>query len=130
MSPEAHWTGAPAGTKSFVVMLQDLSNMTAHWVLWNIAPSVTMVAANVDKTTAMPAVPAGSQQVGKNMTIGYYGPGAPCNCYELVVYALSVDKFSPTTATDAEKVRTQLKALGTSILGMATLRGKTNSGCD
>jgi Raf kinase inhibitor-like YbhB/YbcL family protein len=130
MSPELDWTGAPAGTKSFAVVLQDLSNMTAHWILWNISATATMVPANVDKTTAMPAMPAGSQQVGKNNSIGFYGPGAPCNCYEALVYALSVDKFSPTMATNAEMVRTQLNALGASILGKASIRGKTNSGCD
>jgi Raf kinase inhibitor-like YbhB/YbcL family protein len=133
MSPEVRWTGVPAGTKSFVVLFQDLSNGTAHWILWNVPASATMLAANVDKTTAMPAVPAGSQQCGKGTAAGtsdgYYGPGAPCNCYELVVYALSVEKFSPTMATDQEMVRTQLKALGSSILGTATLRGKTNTGC-
>jgi Raf kinase inhibitor-like YbhB/YbcL family protein len=134
MSPEVHWTGVPAGTKSFVVLFQDLSNGTAHWILWNISASATMVPANVDKTTATPAVPAGSQQCGKGTAAGtsdgYYGPGAPCNCYELQVYALSVEKFSPTMATDQEMVRTQLKALGSSILGMASLRGKTNTGCN
>jgi hypothetical protein len=90
--------------------------------------------ANVDKTTEMPAVPAGSQQCGKGTTAGtaggYHGPGAPCNCFEGMVYALSVDKFSPAMATDQEMVRTQLNALGTSILATASLRGKTNTGCD
>jgi hypothetical protein len=33
-------------------------------------------------------------------------------------------------ATNAEMVRTQLNALGASILGKASIRGKTNSGCD
>ena len=133
-SPELHWTGAPAGTKSFVVLLQDLNNGTAHWVLWNIASSVNMLAANVDQKTAMPAIPAGSQQAGKGTDAatsdGYYGPGAPCNVYELVVYALSISPFSPTMATDQEMVRTQLKALGSSILGTTFIRGRTNQSCD
>jgi phosphatidylethanolamine-binding protein (PEBP) family uncharacterized protein len=133
-SPELHWANAPVGTKSFVVMLQDLSGGTAHWILWNIQPTVTMLAANVDQTTAMPAVPAGSQQCGKGTDAatsdGYYGPGAPCNVYEFIVYALSISTFSPTMATDQEMVRTQLKALGTSILGTASLRGRTNTSCN
>jgi phosphatidylethanolamine-binding protein (PEBP) family uncharacterized protein len=132
-SPELHWTGAPAGTKSFVVLLQDLNNSTAHWILWNIQPTVTTVAANVDRSTATPATPAGSQQCGKGTDAatsdGYYGPGAPCNVYEFMVYALSVATFSPTTPTDQEAVRTQLQALGSSILGTASLRGRTNTGC-
>jgi Raf kinase inhibitor-like YbhB/YbcL family protein len=132
-SPELHWTGAPEGTKSFVVLLQDLNNGTAHWILWNLPATVTSLAANVDQTTATPATPAGSQQCGKGTDAatsnGYYGPGAPCNVYEFMVYALSVAKFSPTSDTDQESVRTQLQALGSSILGTASLRGRTNTGC-
>ncbi|HEY5958883.1 MAG TPA: YbhB/YbcL family Raf kinase inhibitor-like protein [Polyangiaceae bacterium] len=132
-SPELHWTGAPEGTKSFVVLLQDLNNSTAHWILWNIPATVTSLAANVDQTTATPATPAGSQQCGKGTDAatddGYYGPGAPCNVYELVVYALSIATFSPTTPKDPEAVRTQLKALGASILGTTSIRGRTNTGC-
>jgi Raf kinase inhibitor-like YbhB/YbcL family protein len=132
-SPELTWTFAPEGTKSFVVLLQDLNNGTAHWILWNIPAAVTKLAANVDQTTATPATPAGSQQCGKGTDPatdnGYYGPGAPCNVYELVVYALGIEKLSPTDATDPEKVRTQLNALGASILGKATIRGRTNTGC-
>jgi phosphatidylethanolamine-binding protein (PEBP) family uncharacterized protein len=132
-SPELHWSGAPEGTKSFVVLLQDLNNETAHWILWNIPGTATSVAANVDRTTATPAIPAGSQQCGKGTDAatddGYYGPGAPCNVYELVVYALSVPTFSPTSPKDPEAVRTQLKALGSSILGTAYIRGRTNQSC-
>jgi phosphatidylethanolamine-binding protein (PEBP) family uncharacterized protein len=132
-SPELHWAGTPEGTKSFVVVLQDLNNGTAHWILWNILPTFTSLAANVDRTTATPAIPPGSQQCGKGTDAatsdGYYGPGAPCNVYELMIYALGISQFSPTSATDQESVRTQLKALGSSILGTASLRGRTNTGC-
>ncbi len=132
-SPELDWSGAPAGTKSFVVLFQDISGPSTHWVLWNIAPTVTSLPANIDQTTATPAIPAGSQQCGKGAdaatTNGYYGPGAPCNVYEFTVYALSIATFSPTTPTDQEAVRTQLQALGSSILGTASLRGRTNTGC-
>ncbi len=129
-SPELQWSGAPEGTQSFVVLLQDLSNGTAHWILWNIGPTVTMLAANVDQSTATPASPAGSQQCGKGAdSDGFYGPGAPCNVYELVLYALAIPEFSPMDDSDAESVRMQLEALGGDILATATLRGRTDSGC-
>ncbi len=133
-SPELEWTGAPEGTKSFAVLFQDLNNKTAHWILWNIPSTVTKLAANVDRSTATPATPAGSQQCGKGTDAatsdGYYGPGAPCNVYELIVYALGVATFSPTDATNETSVRTQLQGLGTSILGTATMRGRTNEACN
>jgi hypothetical protein len=36
ISPAMSWTGAPAGTMSFAIVHQDLSNGMAHWVIWNI----------------------------------------------------------------------------------------------
>lgn len=127
-SPELSWTGVPPGTKSFAVVLQDLSGNSTHWVLWNIPGATTTLAANVDKSTATPAVPAGSQQCSKDPAAGaegYYGPGACGNVYEFTLYALSVPTFSPTMVTSEVQVRTQLQALGASILGTASLRGRT-----
>lgn len=128
LSPELNWSGAPAGTKSFAIVLQDLTNGMAHWVLWNIPGSATKLDKNVPKGSAMPATPAGSQQCNANFAAGdgYFGPGSRCNVYELVVYALSTPMFSPSPATDAGQVRTQLQALGAGILGSASLRGRAN----
>lgn len=128
LSPELNWTSVPAGTKSFAVVLQDLTNGMAHWVLWNIPGSATKLDKNVPKGSAMPATPAGSQQCNANFAAGdgYFGPGSRCNVYEFVVYALSAPTFSPMPATDAGQVRTQLQALGAGILGSASLRGRAN----
>lgn len=128
ISPELNWTGVPAGTKSFAVVLQDLTNGLAHWVLWNIAGTATKLEKNVPKSSAMPAMPAGAQQSNASFADGngYIGPGSRCNVYEFVVYALSRPMFSPAPATDAGQVRTQLQALGADILGTASLRGRAN----
>ncbi len=128
VSPAMTWTGVPAGTQSFAVLLQDLTNGMAHWVLWNIANTptpITTLDANVAKTTATPAVPAGSQQCSIGSGDGYFGPGACGNVYEFVVYALSIPTFSPTMATNHTMVRTQLQALGASILGTASMRARS-----
>jgi Raf kinase inhibitor-like YbhB/YbcL family protein len=127
-SPALSWTGVPAGTKSFALVLQDLSGNSTHWVLWNIPGTTTSLAADVDQSTPTPAVPAGSQQCSKDPAAGaegYYGPGACGNVYEFALYALSVATFSPTMATNEIQVRTQLLALGSSILGTAATRGRT-----
>lgn len=126
ISPELNWTGVPAGTMSFAVLLQDLTNGMAHWVLWNIPGNATMLAANVDKTDASPPVPAGSMQSSIGTGEGYFGPGSACNVYEFVVYALSVPSFMPNMAGNPGNVRTQLQALGAQILGQASLRGRSN----
>lgn len=125
VSPPMTWTGAPAGTQSFVVLMQDLTNGMAHWVLWNIPASVTSLPENISKTSAMPPVPAGSQQCSIGQGDGYFGSGACGNVYEFVIYALSIPTFSPTNATNQTQVRTQLQALGAQILGTASMRARS-----
>jgi Raf kinase inhibitor-like YbhB/YbcL family protein len=125
VSPAMSWTGAPAGTMSFAIVFQDLSNGFAHWVIWNIPSSVTSLAENIPKM-AMPGTPAGAQQASyDNATEGYAGPGACGNVYEFVIYALSVPTFSPTMATNQTEVRTQLQGLGAQILGQASMRARS-----
>lgn len=138
ISPELDWTGVPAGTKSFAVLLQDLSNGYSHWVIWNIPGTATMLAADVPKTSNMPSTPAGSQQTNASFASGdgYYGPGSACNVYEYVVFALAMDKFTPTSTTNSDAVRTALMALDDSqLLGTASIRGRqaacsNNQTCD
>lgn len=128
LSPELSWSGAPSGTMSYALVLQDLTNGMAHWVLWNIVGSSTKLAENVAKGSAMPATPAGSQQCNASFAMGngYYGPGSRCNVYEFTLYALARPMFAPMPATDAGQVRMQLQALGADILGTASLRGRAN----
>jgi Raf kinase inhibitor-like YbhB/YbcL family protein len=127
ISPELDWTGVPAGTQSFAVLLQDLVNGQAHWVIWNIPGTATMLAADVPKTSNMPATPAGSQQANASFASGdgYFGPGSACNVYEYMVFALAMPTFTPTSSMDANAVRTALMALDDSqLLGTASIRGR------
>jgi Raf kinase inhibitor-like YbhB/YbcL family protein len=125
VSPALTWMNAPSGAMSFAVLLQDLSNMNAHWVIWNIPASTMMLPANVEKTP-MPSIPQGASQTSRNGNPGYAGPGSSCNSYEFLVYALSIPTFSPTQSADPTQVRTQLQALGAEILGTASLRARIN----
>jgi Raf kinase inhibitor-like YbhB/YbcL family protein len=128
-SPELSWTGVPAGTMSFALVLQDLSNGFAHWVLWNIPGSATGLPAGIDKTSDMPSNVEGAQQAGLGSGAedhGYFGPGSSCNVYQFALYALSMATFSPTQATNQTQVRMQLEALGDAILGTTELTGRSN----
>jgi phosphatidylethanolamine-binding protein (PEBP) family uncharacterized protein len=125
ISPELNWTGVPTDTGSFAVVLTDLSNGFAHWALWNIPGSATMLAADVPKTSNMPATPAGSQQANLGAGDGYVGPGSACNVYEFVVYALQAATFTPASTMDAAAVRTALDALSESaVRGKASIRAR------
>jgi Raf kinase inhibitor-like YbhB/YbcL family protein len=125
MSPAMTWTGAPAGTQSFAVVLNDESVPNVHWALWNIQSSVMMLPADIPKTSAMPATPAGSQQANFSSGDGYFGPGSECNVYSFTIYALSVPTFTPAANT-AASVRMGVQALGAQLLGEATVWGRQN----
>jgi Raf kinase inhibitor-like YbhB/YbcL family protein len=82
VSPPLAWTGAPAGTKSFALIVDDpdapdpaAPKMTwVHWVLYDIPPA----AAGLPQAVKHAALPAGTRE-GLNdwKRTGYGGPCPP-----------------------------------------------------
>jgi len=75
ISPELHWSDAPAGTKSFALTVHDpdapIPGGYYHWALYNLAPSETRLAAGIGR--------------------GYYGPCPPpgkVHHYNFTLFAL------------------------------------------
>jgi Raf kinase inhibitor-like YbhB/YbcL family protein len=129
ISPELRWTGVPAGTQSLAIVLFDATFGQPHWVVWNIPANVTMLAANVPKDTAMPAMPAGARQTNANFAPdgdGYFGPHIPCNVFRFELHALSTSTFSPKEPESAGLVYVELQELGAPVLGIAKLNGRSN----
>ena len=76
LSPQLAWSGAPATTQSFALILDDPdapSGTFTHWLVWNLPAATTELAENVPKT---PQVPGGGAQ-GRN-DFGKIGYGGPC----------------------------------------------------
>jgi Raf kinase inhibitor-like YbhB/YbcL family protein len=100
-SPAFAWSGAPAGTMSFVITLKDLQGDT-HWALWDIPADTTMIAAGLPRGTV--AVPAGAKQkaIYGDMR-GYEGPGAPAppHEYEFQIWALKVATLPANVASQS-----------------------------
>jgi Raf kinase inhibitor-like YbhB/YbcL family protein len=92
-SPPLDWSGAPAGTKSFALIVDDpdapdpkAPKMTyVHWVLYDLPPSVTRLGAATTKA------PSGARD-GTNdwKRTGYGGPCPPIgrHRYFFKLYAL------------------------------------------
>ena len=81
ISPALSWSGAPAGTKSFVLTLFDPDAPTGsgfwHWVIFNIPPGTTSLPKNAGNVQANLA-PSGSVQIKNDYSgIGYGGPCPP-----------------------------------------------------
>ena len=89
-SPELSWAGVPEGTRSFVVILFDVTASFTHWGMYNISPKATGLPAN-----AGVAGSAFGIQVSNDFgDLSYDGPCPPTTLtplvhnYVLTVYAL------------------------------------------
>lgn len=120
-SPQLAWTGAPAGTLSYAVVLTDKSNMLVHAVIYDIPGSLTGLPVDVDKVYAPPDVAGAHQTLGYDgATRGYLGPCPPnAHTYEFAVHALSVAALPG--ATMATTRAAAVTAITANELGVATL---------
>lgn len=120
LSPPLAWTGAPAGTKSFALIVDDpdapdpkAPKMTwVHWVLYDIPAS----AGALTEAVAPADLPAGTRE-GKNdwKRTGYGGPCPPVgrHRYFFKLYALDAvlgDLGQPTKAKLEDAMRPHILA--------------------
>ena len=98
LSPAMSWSGAPAGTKSYVLTLFDVDAPTGsgfwHWVVWNIPATITSLPEGAG-TVGAPTLPQGGAQGPTDFSwVGYGGPCPPvgdkAHRYYLSVVALDV----------------------------------------
>jgi Raf kinase inhibitor-like YbhB/YbcL family protein len=122
-SPQLAWSGAPAGTQSFAIVLTDLSlsPQLVHWVLYDIPASATGVPAGIDKSYAPASVAGAHQTTGFNdQTRGYLGPCPPeKHIYQFALHALDVPAL-PGATIDTTRAQA-VTALGAHTLATATL---------
>ena len=109
VSPELSWSSAPAGAKSFAILMHDPDAPTGsgwwHWVVYNIPANVSSLPAGAgDPKKSL--LPSGALQ-GRT-DFGDPGYGGPCpppgkpHRYYVRVYALKVEKLEvPADATAA-----------------------------
>jgi Raf kinase inhibitor-like YbhB/YbcL family protein len=109
LSPALFWSGAPADTKSFAIMVHDPDAPTGsgfwHWVVYNIPAGTESIPAEAGDVKKK-GMPVGSVQ-GRN-DFGTFGYGGPCpppgkpHHYHFRIYALKVPKLDvPSDATAA-----------------------------
>jgi Raf kinase inhibitor-like YbhB/YbcL family protein len=100
ISPALFWSGAPAGTQSFAIMVHDPDAPTGsgfwHWVIYNIPANATSIPTEAGDTKKK-IMPAGIIQ-GRS-DFGTYGYGGPCpppgkvHHYHFRIFALKVAKL-------------------------------------
>lgn len=89
-SPELSWTGAPEGTRSFVVILFDVTASFTHWGMYNISSKTTSLPVNAGVAGGS----FGAQVANDFGDLSYDGPCPPTTLtplshhYVFTLYAL------------------------------------------
>jgi hypothetical protein len=121
-SPAMSWTGAPANTAAFVLLMHDpdpvlggnATDDVMHWMIFDIPGNKTSLAEGVPTGAELPD---GSKQVKGFRDPGYFGPCAPpghgIHHYTFEVWGLNAKLGLPATATRQEV--------------MTAMNGKVNS---
>jgi Raf kinase inhibitor-like YbhB/YbcL family protein len=118
LSPALHWSGAPAGTKSFALMVYDPDAPTGsgwwHWIVYNIPPSATDLATGAGASGST-LLPAGAVQGRTDFgTTGYGGPCPPAgdkpHHYIFTLYALKVEKLDVPADSSAALIGFYVRA--------------------
>jgi len=118
INPELQMVGAPANTKSMVLIMDDPdapSGDWTHWLVFNISPATTKISQN--------SVPTGAVQ-GRNSwgKSAYGGPCPPSGTHRYFFKLYALDTILNLTST-ANKA-TLLSAMQGHILEQTELMGK------
>jgi len=112
ISPALVWSGAPAGTKSYLITMFDGFTPPQsgwwHWIMADVPAATSALAQGAGNPGG--ALPAGAHMVrpdGDAPQERYYGPcpdkGDPTHHYVITVYALDVATLGlPATASAAD----------------------------
>ncbi len=129
VSPELKWSGVPAGTLSFAVIMEDPDappGTWVHWVLFNIPGSAAGLREGRPKTEVLPDGSRHGLSWGVNeddfSRIGYFGPCPPPgkpHRYFFKVYALDVPLELPAGSTKGAL----LEAMKGHVLAQGELEG-------
>ena len=96
MNPPLNWSGAPAGTKSLALIVDDSSapiTPTIYWLVFDINPGATDIQEG--------ALPTGARQAANSAGKPTYDPPCPHgrpHSYRFTVYALNTTLKLPTGA--------------------------------
>jgi Raf kinase inhibitor-like YbhB/YbcL family protein len=123
ISPALNWSGIPAGTASFALIMDDPDASVGvfnHWVVFNLPSDYQGLAEGITKDTEL----AGGGLQGKNAAqrVSYVGPCPPIghpHHYTFTLYALDITLDLSAGATKKQV----LEAIEGHILGQAQLVG-------
>ena len=129
ISPALHWSGAPAGTRSYAITVFDPDAPGAgwwHWLVYDIPPSVSSLPEGAGSLGGK--LPPGSVQ-GRN-DFGIPGYGGPCpppgkpHRYVFTLYALKSDSIEAPPASSPARINPVLSANALAKASFTALYGR------
>jgi len=133
VSPALAWSGAPAGTQSFALLVHDPDAPTGgagwwHWVVYDIPASASAIAQGAG-TADGARLPAGSKQGVTDF--GSAGWGGPCppvgggkHHYHFTLHALKVAKLDIPAGASAALIGYMVNANSLGKAGFTGLYGR------
>ena len=123
-SPQLSWSGAPAGTKSFALIVRDPDAPGAggfiHWVVYDVPANTKQLAGDA----AHEAGQTGLATTGKPAYSGPCPPPGKPHHYIFTLYALDIAHAGSSSPLDAAKLE---KAIAGHVLATATLRATASN---
>ena len=121
VSPPLAWMGAPTGTRSFVLLVEDPDATSAkpyvHWMVWNIAADQTSLPEAVP--TGAPGLVQGRNNHGDNAWFGPRPRGSSAHHYYFQLFALDTTLTLPASASRNDL----LKAMNGHVIAAGQLLG-------
>jgi Raf kinase inhibitor-like YbhB/YbcL family protein len=123
-SPSLDWSGAPAGTKSFALIVRDPDASVAggfiHWVLYDLPADTKALPGDA----ALKAGQSGLASTGKAAYSGPCPPPGKPHHYIFTLYALDIEHAGSSGDLDAAKLE---KVIAGHVLATATLRATASN---
>lgn len=127
VSPALSWRNVPAGTKSFVVMMEDPAAVSplpfVHWTLVNLPARLRGIHEGVAPQVFPWRSSSVKQGANSRSETGYFGPrppvGGPAHRYHFQIFALDTTLHLPTGFNR----RTLLRAMEGHVLAEGVLVG-------
>lgn len=123
LSPPLHWTEPPAGTRTFVLMMEDLDGRDvprAHWIVYNLQHTVRELAEGVPPAESLANGKQGFNDFGKAGYNGPCPPPGPAHRYRFTLSALDAQLYLGPKPTKLEVE----EAMAGHTLARATLTGR------
>ena len=127
VSPPLRWSGAPAGTRSFVLIVDDPDapdpaapkRIWVHWVLYNLPASLTEIAEGASTVSLGPGVRSALNDSDEQ---GYGGPCPPIGRHRYFHKLFALDTELPDLGPRAKRADVE-KAMAGHVLDEASLMG-------